>query len=68
MLMLWYDDSSKPLTERISRAADYFLSKYGKTPTTCLLPMSEEIAGSPEGISLERQPTVLEGHMMLGAG
>lgn len=68
MLMLWFDNSGKPLAERVSRAASYYQAKYGKTPTTCLLPMSEEIPGSVGGICCERQPNVLQCHMMIGGG
>lgn len=66
MLMLWHDDSPKPLTERISRAADYYRSKYGKTPTLCLIPIDEVIDGTPEGISLEARANVLPCHLMVG--
>lgn len=65
-LMLWFCGTDAPVADRVSRAAEYYQSKYGRPATICLLPMSEEIAGSPEGISLERQPNVLEGHLILG--
>jgi hypothetical protein len=64
--MLWWDGSEKPLAERVSRAAQFYEAKYGRKPTTCLLPMSEETPGSVGGISCKHQPNVLDCHLMMG--
>lgn len=66
LYMLWFSDEKTPLAARLTRVVRYFESKYGKTPTTCLLPMSEETPGNVGGISCECKANVLEGHMMVG--
>ena len=64
--LLWFDGSKAPLAERLTRAAQHFEKKHGRSPTTALLPMNEEIAGLPGGISCERKPYVIENHLWLG--
>jgi len=67
MLMLWYSDDAKPLTERISMAADYYRSKYGRSPSLCLVPTEEgPIPTSVGGISLEARADVLPCHLQIG--
>jgi hypothetical protein len=66
--MLWYADQPKSLGERVSRAAVYYQTKYGRKPTRCLIPMSEEIDGAPDGILLEAKGNVLRNHLMVGEG
>jgi hypothetical protein len=56
------------LGERVSRAAAYYQTKYGRKPTRCLIPMSEEIDGAPDGILLEAKANVLLNHLMVGEG
>jgi hypothetical protein len=66
MYMLWYADQPKSLGERVSRAAQFYEKKYGRRPTRCLLPLSEEIDGTPDGISLEQHGNILPNHMHIG--
>ncbi|MCP5094307.1 MAG: hypothetical protein GY943_02010 [Chloroflexi bacterium] len=36
--MLWLDDDKKrPFDEKVKRAADYYVTKYGRMPTVCLV-------------------------------
>jgi len=67
MFMLWFDPAPTPLAERVSRAADYFQRKYGKSPTRCLVPSGEtEIPTTAGEILLEPKDNVPENHLMLG--
>lgn len=36
--MLWLDnDEKRPFDEKVERAADYYLNKYGRLPELCLV-------------------------------
>lgn len=35
--MLWFDDSSRSLKEKVQRAVDFYTQKYGRVPTLCLV-------------------------------
>ena len=35
--MLWFDDSTRPFEEKLQRAVGYYVEKYGRTPTLCLV-------------------------------
>lgn len=62
--MLWYQDSTVPLAERVQRAARYYQAKYGKPPTRCLVPKGEDMTGAI-GLTCAEDPYVLPGHLML---
>ncbi len=59
--MLWFDNDPKTeLTVKVERAADYFRTKYGKTPTLCMvhpsmLPAQPRLAS--KDASSEANPT-----------
>lgn len=67
--MLWYSGEDAPAADRVTRAAEYYRSKYGKTPTLCLLSKSESaIPGSVGGISCRSDARVDTGHLLMGVG
>ena len=68
--MLWYDDDSKrQLTEKVTRAAAYYQSKYGARPTVCYVHPSLLNAAPAEtiaGVRLRPARTVLVNHFWMG--
>ena len=35
--LLWFDNSSLPLAQKVQKAADYYCKKYGRQPDMCLV-------------------------------
>jgi hypothetical protein len=69
--MLWYDDDHKrPLTERVSKAVDYYKAKYGAMPTVCFInPVTlQDAPESAAGVQLRSARNVLVDHFWLGLG
>ena len=67
--MMWFDNDPKTaLTAKISRAAEYYKTKYGKAPNLCLVnPKSMPEALSKSGsISIRTMDMVLPGHLWIG--
>lgn len=64
--MLWFDNSNKPLREKIELAADYYLQKYGKNPNVCFVSKSETDLDGPAGIRVKATRQVLKGHLWIG--
>ncbi len=68
--MLWQDnDERRTLVEKVTRAADYYRTKYGALPTVCyvhpsMLPAGEDVAGQ---IRVLTDHTVQVHHLWLGA-
>src|SRR5690349_24405691 len=69
--MLWYDDDHKrPLNERVSKAVDYYKTKYGVLPTVCFINPAT-LKDGPEtaaGVQLRSARNVLVDHFWLGIG
>ncbi len=68
--MLWFDNSSRPLAERVKPAADYYQKKYGTRPNVCfvhpsMMPEGNRLAGV-EGIEMRRSRQVLPNHLWMG--
>ncbi len=69
--MLWYDDDHKrPLNERVSKAVDYYKTKYGVVPTVCFINPATLKDGpeSAAGVQLRSARNVLVDHFWLGIG
>jgi hypothetical protein len=69
--MLWYDDDHKrSLNERVSRAVDYYKTKYGVVPTVCFVNPATLKDGpeSAAGVQLRSARNVLVDHFWLGVG
>jgi hypothetical protein len=67
--MMWFDNDPKTALEaKIARAADYYRSKYGRTPNICMVnPKSmPEIMPETGKISVRSQRMVLPGHLWIG--
>jgi len=66
--MLWLDDDKKrPFDEKIVRAADYYRTKYGRSPNMCLVNkkmLANEI--SVGKIIVSPVKTILPNHFWLG--
>ena len=69
--MLWYDDDhQRTPNERVSRAVDYYKSKYGVVPTVCFINPATLNDGpeSAAGVQLRSARNVLVDHFWLGVG
>lgn len=66
--MLWYDDDkTRPLAEKIKRAADYYAKKYGKAQNECHVHRAAiESEKVMDGVKVKPSKTVLENHFLLG--
>jgi len=64
--LLWFDDSTAPVADRVARAARFYESKYQRRPTRCLLPKGEPTTGGTGLICVE-DPLVLPSHIWIGA-
>ncbi len=67
--MLWFDNDNKAdLPTKIQRAANYYHTKYGKTPNLCLVhPRTLGDASMKwNGIEVKATKSVLPNHFWLG--
>lgn len=68
--MLWFDNSSINLTEKIQKAVDYYVKKYGRQPDLCLVhpSMLDSNQKQLEISKLTVRPfrPVLPGHIWIG--
>jgi hypothetical protein len=66
---LWFDNSNqRDLNEKIVRAAEYYKTKYGNTPTLCFVHPSMLLDGpaAVEGMEIRATNSVLPNHFWLG--
>lgn len=68
--MLWFDsESESPFGERLSRAADYYASKYGARPNICYVHGAEqegELVECVDEVEVHTSSLVLPEHFWLG--
>jgi hypothetical protein len=71
--MLWFDNSKKPLGEKIKRAMDHYRKKYGRTPNLVLMHPSmlgdhalEGMNFESDGLAIRTYRPVLPGHIWIG--
>ena len=67
--MLWFDNDNKAdLATKIQRAANYYHTKYGKTPNLCLVHPRTLGDGAIRGNGIEVKATrsVMPNHFCLG--
>ena len=71
--MLWFDNSGKPLAQKVAEAAAYHLKKFSRVPDLCLVhPSMVEgssltVNGANGGIITVRpHRAVLPGHLWIG--
>jgi hypothetical protein len=64
--MLWFDDTkSRPFTEKVGRAADYYQRKYGQKPNTCVVWAETEVE-DVDGIEVMGSRSVQPDHFWIG--
>jgi hypothetical protein len=66
--MLWLDDDrNRSLDEKVSRAVEYYLEKYGRIPELCLV-NSKSLSGETQvgQVSVLPLSTILPHHFWLG--
>lgn len=65
--MLWFDDSTRTMDEKIKRAVAFYAEKYGRTPTLCMVnPTTAQADGIVGGIQVRPARTVLPHHFLVG--
>lgn len=65
--MLWFDDSSKPLNEKVRQAVQYYAAKYGRTPTHCLVnPETSSSVEEVDEVQVVAASTVMPDHFWVG--
>ena len=67
--MLWFDDGPQGLTDKVARAVSFYATKYGRTPTVCLVhPVTTggaEVA-AVSGVVLRETRAILPNHFLVG--
>lgn len=65
--MLWFDNTpGKPLNEKVKAAADYYVSKYGKTPTMCFVHPAMVKGAEQTCVPVKTSRAVLPNHLWIG--
>jgi len=70
--MMWHDNSSTPLAQKVAKAAAYYLKKYGHAPELCLVNPSMKIdsdtvnSASGNSITIRQSKIVLPDHLWIG--
>lgn len=65
--LLWYDDSDRPLAEKVALACARYQRKYGEVPNTCCVhPSALERPFDVGSVTVEPRPTILRYHLWIG--
>lgn len=67
--MLWFDDGPQGLKDKVARAVSFYATKYGRTPTVCLVhPVTTAGAevGTVSGVVLRETHAILPNHFLVG--
>lgn len=69
--LLWFDNNkARTLDEKVKRAAEHFVEKYGERPTVCYVHPAHlgagQLEGIPEDIEMKESNTVLPHHLWIG--
>jgi hypothetical protein len=66
--MLWFDDSSFALPEKIERAVSFYTEKYGREPTLCLVNPKTLNGGEGNlaGVEVRKARCVMPDHFWIG--
>jgi hypothetical protein len=67
--MLWFDDGPQGLKDKVARAVSFYATKYGRTPTVCLV--HPATGGGAEtaaisGVVLRETRAILPNHFLVG--
>ena len=63
--MLWYDGSKLPLHDKILKAMDYYIKKYGHTPNLCLV-RPENFTVGEYVITVKQWNSIAKNHIWIG--
>ena len=65
--MLWFDDSTRSVDEKVKRAVAFYSEKYGREPTLCMVnPTTTESEGIMAGVQVRPARSVLPHHFLVG--
>ena len=64
--MLWFDNSTQPLEEKVNRAAEYYRNKHGRMANTCYINKADGQPGKVAGVELRTSDQVMRGHFWMG--
>lgn len=66
--MLWYDNGTSKIKERVQRAAEYYTDKYGRKPNLCLVnpAMIKGEASKVNGVQVRTAEAVMPDHFWIG--
>jgi hypothetical protein len=67
--MLWFDDGPQALKDKVERAVSFYGSKYGRTPTLCLVhpaTLADGKEGVVGGVTLRSSRSILPNHFFVG--
>jgi hypothetical protein len=66
--MLWFDDSARPLGEKLQRAVEHYARKYGRQPTLCLVHPGglDSGEGVLAGVHVRGARSVMPNHLWVG--
>ena len=66
--MLWFDDSSRTLKEKVERAVSFYAEKYGQAPTLCLINPAglNGKEGEVKGVTIRPARSVMPHHLWVG--
>ena len=67
--MLWFDDGPQVLKDKVARAVSFYATKYGRSPTVCLVhPVTTGGAevGAISGVVLRETHAILPNHFLVG--
>jgi hypothetical protein len=68
--MLWFDNSSRSLKEKVEAAVLYYQEKYGQAPTMCFVNPATLAGkeGPSNGVEVRSAQTVMPDHFWIGVG
>ena len=66
--MLWFDNSSRSVKEKVQDATTYYIEKYGQAPTLCFVNPAtlEGKEDRSNGVEVREAPTVMPDHFWIG--
>ena len=67
--MLWFDDGPQGLKDKVARAVSFYATKYGRTPTVCLVHPATSAGAEMTNISgvvLRQTHAILPNHFLVG--
>jgi hypothetical protein len=67
--MLWFDDGPQGLSDKVARAVSFYATKYGRTPTVCLVhpvTIGGAEVGPVSGVVVRETHAILPNHFLVG--